>query len=102
MRAALASVEASAPRPDPPMLPLPDHGGQVTELVAILPGSPVRGYVRFKQAVTSDGFIGDTVVSLDLQGLGGFPGPLLWHLHDSAISSPSDCASAGGHYDPTL
>jgi len=76
--------------------------GAVTELMAVFRGEDVRGYMLFRQAVTSDGTVGDTVVFYDVQGLGGYAGPLNWHIHDAPISSPGDCASAGAHFDPTL
>ena len=75
---------------------------QVTELMATFRGDPVRGYILFRQTVTTDGTVGDTVIFFDLQGLQGYAGPLKWHLHDTAISSAADCLSAGAHYDPTL
>ena len=76
--------------------------GAITELMAVFRGEDIRGYMLFRQAVTSDGTVGDTVAFYDVQGLGGYTGPLNWHIHDAPISSPGDCASAGGHFDPTL
>ena len=60
----------------------------------------IRGVIQFYQEAVTE----PVLITVDLEGLDQFNGPLTWHIHDYPIvySQMEDnaCNLVGGHYDP--
>ena len=76
------------------------HARAVKTVVATF-ASSIKGQVVLKQL--ADDPLSETTVLWDLNYVSPYQGATSWHklhVHESAVTNQTECASAGGHFDP--
>jgi Cu/Zn superoxide dismutase len=76
------------------------HARAVKTVVATF-ASSIKGQVVMKQL--ADDPLSETTVLWDLGYVSPYQGATSWHklhVHESAVTNQTECASAGGHFDP--